>query len=153
MVALLNEWFKRLRKSTSSHGGIRCFEFKTVSTCRRKTHGIPLYSIPLYFLQCFINTNPTGMMWPFKWNLFACTYRSLHIILLNICFSKFHKMKFRKLAEIFFWLNLAVKGSLERRWTHRYLCFDLLKNLCGEIAFLFGLATLSLWLQRNIWAW
>ena len=29
-----------------------------------------------------------------------------------ICFSKFHKIKFGNLVEIFFWLNLAVKGLI-----------------------------------------
>ena len=28
----------------------------------------------------------------------------------DICFSKFHKMKFGNLVEICFWLNLALKG-------------------------------------------
>ena len=28
----------------------------------------------------------------------------------TICFTKFHKMKFRNMVEICFWLNLAVKG-------------------------------------------
>ena len=78
MVVLLNEWFKRLSKSTSSHGGICCFEFKTLSTRRQKTHGFPFYSIPLYFWQSFINTNPT--MWPLKWKLCACTYAWCYLV-------------------------------------------------------------------------
>lgn len=30
-----------------------------------------------------------------------------------------------------------------------YLCFDLLNSLCGDKAFLFGLALFSLWLSKE----
>ena len=38
------------------------------------------------------------VMWPFKWKLSVCTFTWCYL------FSKSHKMKFRNLVEIFFWL-------------------------------------------------
>ena len=32
-----------------------------------------------------------------------------------ICFSRFHKIKFRYLVEICFWVNLAVKGLIKNQ--------------------------------------
>ena len=59
------------------------------------------------YIICFSNFwvyGPNPMMWPFKWNLLACTFTWYYL------FFKFHKIKFGNLVEICFWLNLAVKG-------------------------------------------
>ena len=39
----------------------------------------------------------------------------------DICYSKFHKMKFENLVEICFWLNLAVKGLRNSFWQYRWI--------------------------------
>ena len=51
------------------------------------------------------------------------------------CFSKFHKIKFGKLVEACFWLNLAVKGL--KNWCFCWLV--ILFALCGIVQCLFGL--------------
>ena len=38
-----------------------------------------------------------------------------------ICYSKFHKMKFENLAEICFWLNLAVRVLRNSFWQYRWI--------------------------------
>ena len=52
-----------------------------------------------------------------------------------ICFSKFHKIKFGNLAEVCFWLNLAVKGL--RSWCFCWLA--ILFALCDIVQCVFGL--------------
>ena len=49
-----------------------------------------------------------------------------------ICFSKFHKMKFRNLVENCFWLNLAVKGLMLRlQKLQKIIVLYLLHNSLG----------------------
>ena len=51
-----------------------------------------------------------------------------------ICFSKFHKMKFRSLVENCFWLNLAVKGLiLHLQKLQKIIVLYLLHNSPGGI--------------------
>ena len=52
-----------------------------------------------------------------------------------ICFSQFHKIKFGKLVEVCFWLNLAKKGL--KGWCFCWLV--ILLALCGIVQCLFGL--------------
>ena len=51
-----------------------------------------------------------------------------------ICFSKFHKMKFRHLVEICFWLNLAVKG-LKGLYHATYYLYKKLEHFSHQLNF------------------
>ena len=84
------------------------------------------------------------MMWPFKWKLSACTVICLMMLFV---FSKFYKMKFVNLVEIFVWPHLAVKGLkivMESARNHCEKTWVLVQNHRVPVK-----TTVSLWVFCN----